>query len=527
VGTYHLTLTASNGVGPDATQGFTLTIDDRTAPVLNSFTRQNPAASPTNADTLVFRATFSEDVQNVNAGDFTVSGTTATITNVSVVTNSVYDLTVSGGDLAGLDGTVDLNLSPAQDITDIAGNPLPSGEPTIDQTYNVYNTGPGAATLVSPTGNIGTSTPTYTWDEVSGATWYYLWINDPSGNIFKQWYEGSAVCSSGSCSVVPAGLTLSASTHTWWIQTWNSVGYGPWSDEMSFSPTPPAKTTLVSPTGSTSDTTPTYTWDEVSGATWYYLWVNGPSGNVIKQWYDASVICSEGTCSVTPTTALVSGASYSWWIQTWNSAGYGLWSDSMSFTPFLLGKATLVSPTGNIGTSTPTYTWDEVSGATWYYLWINDPSGNIFKQWYEGSAVCSSGSCSVVPAGLTLSASTHTWWIQTWNSVGYGPWSDEMSFSPTPPAKTTLVSPTGSTSDTTPTYTWDEVSGATWYYLWVNGPSGNVIKQWYDASVICSEGTCSVTPTTALVSGAHTWWVQTYNTAGYGLWSDRMDFTLP
>ena len=35
---------------------------------------------------------------------------------------------------------------------------------------------PGAATLVTPNGNIGTNhNPTYTWNEVSGSSWYYLW----------------------------------------------------------------------------------------------------------------------------------------------------------------------------------------------------------------------------------------------------------------------------------------------------------------------------------------------------------------
>jgi hypothetical protein len=56
---------------------------DTTAPALTSFTRFNPATSPTSADVLVFRAAFSKDVQNVDAADFTINAapaTTATIT---------------------------------------------------------------------------------------------------------------------------------------------------------------------------------------------------------------------------------------------------------------------------------------------------------------------------------------------------------------------------------------------------------------------------------------------------------------
>jgi len=102
-----------------------------------------------------------------------------------------------------------------------------------------------------------------------------------------------------------------------------------------------------------------------------------------------------------------------------------------------------------------------------------------------------------------------------------------MTFS-TIPGKATLVSPTGSIGTNNPTYTWNEVAGATWYYLWVDGPSGNVLKQWYTAAQAnCDGTTCSVTPTTTLSSGAHTWWIQTYNSVGYGPWSSRMDFSTP
>ena len=115
---------------------------DRTAPSTTSFTRQTPATSPTGDDTLVFRATFSEDVINVDATDFAVTGTTATITTVTPVSGSIYDLTVSGGDLAGLNGTVGLNFGGSLNITDAAGNALPNTEPGTDQTYTVENSAP-------------------------------------------------------------------------------------------------------------------------------------------------------------------------------------------------------------------------------------------------------------------------------------------------------------------------------------------------------------------------------------------------
>ncbi len=111
------------------------------APVLTSFTRLNPTSENSNVDSLVFRVLFNETVTNVDASDFVVNGSTATVTGVTG-SGATYDVTVSGGDLANFNGTVGLNLSGSQNITDTFGAALPATEPTIDQTYTLDNAGP-------------------------------------------------------------------------------------------------------------------------------------------------------------------------------------------------------------------------------------------------------------------------------------------------------------------------------------------------------------------------------------------------
>jgi len=222
------------------------------------------------------------------------------------------------------------------------------------------------------------------------------------------------------------------------VWTYNSVGYGPWSAGMSFStpvPALPGMATLSTPTGGPIGTyTPTYTWAEVTGATQYKLKVEGPSGTVIAQWYTAAeAVCSDDhICSVTPATALGGGA-YTWYVWTYNSVGYGPWSAGMSFStpvPSLPGMATLSTPTGGpIGTYTPTYTWAEVTGATQYKLKVDGPGGTVIAQWYTSvEAACSDDHiCSVTPA-TALAGGAYTWYVWTYNSVGYGPWSSGTSF---------------------------------------------------------------------------------------------------
>jgi phosphatidylinositol-3-phosphatase len=299
--------------------------------------------------------------------------------------------------------------------------------------------GPPPTTLSSPSGNITTNyNPTYTWNEVPSSTWYLLQVNTntPNSDVIYQWYTSAqANCNGTTCSVTPA-TTLAGGGYTWWVLTNNSGGDGTWSTGMNFSTTiqpPPTTATLVSPSGDiATNYNPTYTWNQVSEATWYYLWVDGPNGNVIKQWYTTvQANCNGTTCSVTPATTL-SGGAYTWKVQTWNSNGYGAWSTVMNFSttiPTLPPAATLVSPTGNIGAiPNPAYTWNEVTGSTWYLFQVNDPNGQVIYQWFTSNqAACNGTTCSVTPS-TTLANGAYIWWVMTYNSAGDGPWSAGMNF---------------------------------------------------------------------------------------------------
>ena len=126
---------------------------DVTAPRVASIERQDPSSSPTNADSLTWRVTFNENVGNVDAADFAVAATTASLAVVEATASTVYDVTASGGDLAGLTATVTLSFASAQDIADAAGNALSNTAPTgANQAgYAVDNTGPTVTITVPGT----------------------------------------------------------------------------------------------------------------------------------------------------------------------------------------------------------------------------------------------------------------------------------------------------------------------------------------------------------------------------------------
>ena len=145
---YEFLVFAVNGVGSGAA-AFVTAMPADAAPRVASIVRQMPSSSPTNADALTWRVTFSEAVSNVDTADFTVSGSTATVASATAVTGvtGAYDVKISGGNLASLDATVTLGFANGQNVEDSAGNALSNTTPTgtNDNTYAMDNTAPTLA----------------------------------------------------------------------------------------------------------------------------------------------------------------------------------------------------------------------------------------------------------------------------------------------------------------------------------------------------------------------------------------------
>ncbi|WP_139103077.1 Ig-like domain-containing protein [Pararhodobacter sp. CCB-MM2] len=131
---------------------FTLTgtAVDATAPRVTSIQRYDPSSSPTGANVVSWRVIYSEPVRNIDASDFTLSGTTALL-GVSGF-GAAYTVTASGGDLATLNGTVTLSHAAGQDIADAGDNALVNTTPTGANvnTFVISNTPPIFSALLSP-----------------------------------------------------------------------------------------------------------------------------------------------------------------------------------------------------------------------------------------------------------------------------------------------------------------------------------------------------------------------------------------
>ena len=143
-GTYSFNAKATDSANHDSLSSpdFVVTVED-TPPAVSSINRQSPSGATINGGTVVFRATFSEQVSGVDAADFQLTATgstTGTINNLSAVSGTTYDVTV--GSVGGT-GTLRLDLkSSGTGIVDVAGNQLAGGY-TAGQAYTVTNNASG------------------------------------------------------------------------------------------------------------------------------------------------------------------------------------------------------------------------------------------------------------------------------------------------------------------------------------------------------------------------------------------------
>ena len=124
---------------------------DNVAPRVADIVRSSPGREHTNQDEVAWTVTFSEPVRNLSAGDFTVSGTDATLTVTQEGSGSrTWNVIASGGDLARLNTTIRLSFAGTRDIEDAAGNLLAAIAPTgaDENTFVIDSVAPALTSIV-------------------------------------------------------------------------------------------------------------------------------------------------------------------------------------------------------------------------------------------------------------------------------------------------------------------------------------------------------------------------------------------
>ncbi len=308
------------------------------------------------------------------------------------------------------------------------------------------------ATLTRPTDGSQHIDPgqAFTWNSVGGADSYWLWVGTSPG--------ASDIVDSGNIagtSYLPTNLPVGKPLYA---RLWTLNG-GVWASapDVSFSVAP----SLTYPAnGATEvDTTKPFTWTADTQATSYRLTIGTSQG--------ASDLVDSGQTSNTSYAVPGLPAGKLLWARLTTQYGANSSTTDSNFTA-QVRTAQLTYPISgsqNVDTSKP-LTWNAVSGADSYWLWIGtSPGANDLVD--SGPITGTSYLAKNLPAGKTLYARLWT----TNNGLQAHP--DDVSFTALVGA-TTITSPANGATyfDTLKPITWNPVPGADSYWLWVGSSKG-------------------------------------------------------
>lgn len=155
---------AGNDINTSFTTGEVYTLD-QTAPTIASILRLTPTTSPTNATSVTFQITFSEDIDGstLSLGELTLA-TSGITTGVVTVTQQAdlkkFNVVIPSIAITtpGVNGTIDLDVLAAASILDPAGNDLVTSL-TTGETYVIDQTAPTVSSIEisSPVKSFGTN----------------------------------------------------------------------------------------------------------------------------------------------------------------------------------------------------------------------------------------------------------------------------------------------------------------------------------------------------------------------------------
>jgi len=517
----------------------------------------------------------------------TLSGNRPTLEWTSVAGAQSYEvwLDLVGGDsnpilnptVNGTSYQVDTGLATGEYRTWVRANL--SGGTTSDWASATFQVTGSTVVSLPTTKNL--PRPTITWDAVTGATGYRVFVTNVTAG--QSGFIDEIVTGT---SFTPA-QDFTLGRNRIWIRPVIDAIHGTWSVGVDYDITSQA----VGPTGSGTELQPQFSWTAVPGAASYQLYVAGPGGVLINQ----SGI--SGT-AFTPATPLAT-ADFQWWVRPSLATGEpGPWSEMAEFSTGDWTHATVSRQTQSDNIAS--LQWPDVPGAVGYDLYLSRegqpgaylrqnqldgnsasmpplPNGN-YKVWIRtafanGTTIWGRGVAFTVAAqtsgnavipltvngpgfdkrpiltwqsaagavsydvllhaeqmqlSQTVSGTTYqpdsdldgevTWWVRSRNAAGVAsPWSSPTSFNTT--GRTVVQAPASSASP----FQWQPVRGATRYSLQVNNLStgtANVIRE-------DNLNTTSFTPAASFTAGEYRVWVRAISGNNtLAPWSVPVDFTI-
>jgi RHS repeat-associated protein len=347
-----------------------------------------------------------------------------------------------------------------------------------------------------------TTKPTVAWASLLGAAKYDLWIdNVTTGEV--QFVRDQTITTTSWTSATD----LAPGVYRAWVRGIDAGGKpASWSHPLEFQVSPRVVPTTMAAMQPTSR--PTIQWSPLVGAAKYDLWIDNRTTGQVQYLRDQNITTTSWTSPVDMPLGV-----YRFWIRGIDSSGTAFqWSVFREFT--VATPPQLTAPLNSTFNRQPTFTWNAVTGATKYEVQVrNLATGALIHETEITSP-------NWTPSA-NLSDGPYRWWaIAIGTNNVRGLWSAPVDFHVG--GQTTLLTPTGSSSDTTPTFSWNPVDGANRYELWVTNVALNA-RLIHETTLT----TTSFTPTTALPTGTYRAWVRAISSTGEtGIWSAQFNFVI-
>jgi len=371
--------------------------------------------------------------------------------------------------------------------------------PSYDEDFNIQT--PVTLNALNP--QQSTFRPALSWNDLPGADRYDVWIDNQSTGV-SQIVRNMNVTST--TLTVPSDLPVG--NYRAWVRGLAQGGFvAKWSSFVAFSVT--VAPTITQGQNAAFDRTPVIKWDPLSGAHHYDVWINNLSTGVSQIVRNTNVTSTTFTGSNT-----LPIGNYRVWVRGITTDGYPTgWSSAANFS--INGAPTVTQGQNSTFDNTPVFAWNALPGAVKYEVRIQDLS--------PGATTLDQKNITGLQFTPTASLNDgpYRWWVRAESAQGFqSVWSAPMDISIG--GRTRLVAPSGTTTDTTPTFTWQKVDGVARYDLWVDkvGGQSQIIRK---QSLTTTEFIAS----TALPAGTYRAWIRAIATTGQtSLWSQVVEFTI-
>jgi hypothetical protein len=361
------------------------------------------------------------------------------------------------------------------------------------------------------TGGVTQSSATFHWAPVYGAAYYIVEYRQQGGT----WYQHGGQWSSTWAEIT--GLS-SNTTYEWRVKAHCHDGYtSSWSSITYFTTTGQScGLPFWRYTSPITDTTATFNWAAVAGATDYTVQIRTING----AWQDVPPTPNTGTSATA--TGLIPNTYYEWQMRVnCNNGAHSNWTSAILFyTGSAPSCGTPSNPyTDNITLHSATLNWGVVSGAVTYSVEFRVLPHGAWNP-VPGSPVDTN---AVTLDGLSP-YTTYEWRVRANCPNGiHSFWTFEVQFTTTntPPCNAPTGLVTSHITETTATFSWSPVSGAQGYQVQTRLPGGS----WVDLPG------GAVTDTTVVATGftpntTYEWRVRTDCGGGqYSHWSSVASFT--